>query len=215
MEFVVSHRLLACGGLSGACRRPSSFSLLTQREGTKRNGLWSPPTLQALALEGLGTDRTLPVRPTATPHRRRQLRPGRGCRNLLPSTRSNMAEPLHSCLVAYPPHHHSSERWNPVPWVGAPRPPLRLQDDRIFICRKTPPACAGTTSKGKSGTAYDNVSSKSKKTPHRNPRHAGTSESPQSTTPPPWPQLAATVRRGRWSNRKCPVCSKPLKRQGL
>jgi len=44
-------RLLACGGLSCACRRPSSFSLLAQREGTKRNGLSSPPTLQALSVE--------------------------------------------------------------------------------------------------------------------------------------------------------------------
>jgi hypothetical protein len=44
-------RLLACGGLSDACRRPSSFSLLAQREGTKRNGLSSPPTLQALSVE--------------------------------------------------------------------------------------------------------------------------------------------------------------------
>ena len=44
-------RLLACGGLSDACRRPSSFSLLAQREVAKRNGLWSPPTLQALAVE--------------------------------------------------------------------------------------------------------------------------------------------------------------------
>jgi hypothetical protein len=67
-------RLLACGGLSDACRRPSSFSLLAHatagsggerrsrpegrraggpqsREGTKRNGLWSPPTLQAMSLE--------------------------------------------------------------------------------------------------------------------------------------------------------------------
>jgi hypothetical protein len=104
------------------------------REVAKRNGLWSPPTLQALALEGSGTDRTLSVRPTATPHRRRQLRPGRGCRNSLPSTRSNVAEPLHSHLVADPPHRHSSERWNPVPWVGVPRPPLRLPDDRIFVC---------------------------------------------------------------------------------
>jgi hypothetical protein len=61
--FEVVASLLACGGLSDACRRPSSFSLLAQREGTKRNGLWSPPTLQALSVEGLGTDRTLPVRP--------------------------------------------------------------------------------------------------------------------------------------------------------
>jgi len=30
---------LACGGLSAACRRPSHFSLLAQREVTKRNGL--------------------------------------------------------------------------------------------------------------------------------------------------------------------------------
>jgi hypothetical protein len=44
-------RLLTCGGLSDACRRPSYFSLLAQREVAKRNGLWSPPTLQALALE--------------------------------------------------------------------------------------------------------------------------------------------------------------------
>jgi hypothetical protein len=73
-------RLLACGGLSCACRRPSYFSLRAQREVAKRNGLSSPPTLQALALEGLGTDRTLPVRPAATPHRRPQLRPGRGAR---------------------------------------------------------------------------------------------------------------------------------------
>jgi hypothetical protein len=26
-----------------------------------------------------------------------------------------------------PPHRYSSERWNPVPWVGGPRPPLRLR----------------------------------------------------------------------------------------
>jgi hypothetical protein len=44
-------RLLACGGLSDACRRPSDFSLLAQREVAKRNGLWSPPTLQALSVE--------------------------------------------------------------------------------------------------------------------------------------------------------------------
>ena len=44
-------RLLACGGLSLACRPASYFSLLAQREVAKRNGLWSPPTLQALALE--------------------------------------------------------------------------------------------------------------------------------------------------------------------
>jgi hypothetical protein len=44
-------RLLACGGLSDACRRPSYFSLLAQREVAKRNGLSSPPTLQALSLE--------------------------------------------------------------------------------------------------------------------------------------------------------------------
>jgi hypothetical protein len=31
--------LLACGVLSSACRRPSHFSLLAQREVTKRNGL--------------------------------------------------------------------------------------------------------------------------------------------------------------------------------
>ena len=41
-------RLLTCGGLSDACRRPSYFSLLAQREVAKRNGLSSPPTLQAL-----------------------------------------------------------------------------------------------------------------------------------------------------------------------
>jgi hypothetical protein len=98
-------RLLTCGGLSLACRPASSFSLLAHatagsggerrsrpegrragcpesREGTKRNGLSSPPTLQALTLEGLGTDRTLPVRPSATPRRRRSLRVGRGCRGL-------------------------------------------------------------------------------------------------------------------------------------
>jgi hypothetical protein len=67
-------RLLTCGGLSLACRPASSFSLLAHatagsggerrsrpegrragcpesREGTKRNGLWSPPTLQALSVE--------------------------------------------------------------------------------------------------------------------------------------------------------------------
>jgi hypothetical protein len=33
---------LACGGLSDACRRPSHFSLLAQREVTKRNGLTQP-----------------------------------------------------------------------------------------------------------------------------------------------------------------------------
>ena len=44
-------RLLACGGLSLACRPASYFSLLAQREVAKRNGLWSPPTLQALAFE--------------------------------------------------------------------------------------------------------------------------------------------------------------------
>jgi hypothetical protein len=44
-------RLLACGGLSDACRRPSYFSLLAQREVAKRNGLWSPPTLQALLVK--------------------------------------------------------------------------------------------------------------------------------------------------------------------
>jgi hypothetical protein len=31
--------LLVCGGHSSACRRPSHFSLLAQREVTKRNGL--------------------------------------------------------------------------------------------------------------------------------------------------------------------------------
>jgi hypothetical protein len=51
-SLCVVARLLACGGLSDTCRRPSSFSLLAQREGTKRNGLSSPPTLQALAVEG-------------------------------------------------------------------------------------------------------------------------------------------------------------------
>jgi hypothetical protein len=44
-------RLLTCGGLSLACRPASYFSLLAQREVAKRNGLWSPPTLQALGLE--------------------------------------------------------------------------------------------------------------------------------------------------------------------
>jgi hypothetical protein len=44
-------RLLACGGLSLACRPASYFSLLAQREVAKRNGLWSPPTLQALSVE--------------------------------------------------------------------------------------------------------------------------------------------------------------------
>jgi hypothetical protein len=87
-------RWLACGGLSDACRRPSSFSLRAQREGTKRNGLWSPPTLQALALEGVGTDRTLSVRPAATPHRRPQLRPGRGCRGLRYFARSHLTGPF-------------------------------------------------------------------------------------------------------------------------
>jgi hypothetical protein len=33
-------RWLACSGLSVACRRPSHFSLLAQREVTKRNGLF-------------------------------------------------------------------------------------------------------------------------------------------------------------------------------
>ena len=33
---------LACGGLSDAYRRPSHFSLLAQREVTKRNGLTQP-----------------------------------------------------------------------------------------------------------------------------------------------------------------------------
>jgi hypothetical protein len=50
-------RWLACGGLSDACRRPSSFSLLAQREGTKRNGLLNTPTLQALGLEVIGNRR--------------------------------------------------------------------------------------------------------------------------------------------------------------
>ena len=44
-------RLLTCGGLSLACRPASYFSLLAQREVAKRNGLWSPPTLQALSVE--------------------------------------------------------------------------------------------------------------------------------------------------------------------
>jgi hypothetical protein len=46
-------RLLTCGGLSGACRRLSYFSLLAQREVAKRNGPSSPPTLQALSVEVL------------------------------------------------------------------------------------------------------------------------------------------------------------------
>jgi hypothetical protein len=50
-SFGLVARWLACGGLSLACRPASSFSLLAQREGTKRNGLSSPPTLQALGLE--------------------------------------------------------------------------------------------------------------------------------------------------------------------
>ena len=70
-------RLLACGGLSDACRRPSSFSLLAHatagsggerrsrpegrragcpesREVTKRNGLFNTPGLQAGCFEVFG-----------------------------------------------------------------------------------------------------------------------------------------------------------------
>ena len=65
---------LACGGLSSACRRPSYLSLLAQRDVTQRNGLWDPPTLQALAIEVFGTCVTLPVTRTATPRRHRKLR---------------------------------------------------------------------------------------------------------------------------------------------
>jgi hypothetical protein len=56
-------RLLACGGLSNACRRPSYLSLLAQRKVTQRNGLSGPPELQALALEGFGTGVVPSVRP--------------------------------------------------------------------------------------------------------------------------------------------------------
>jgi hypothetical protein len=124
--FGVVARWLACGGLSDACRRPSYFSLLAQREVAKRNGLSSPPTLQALSVEGLGTDRTLPVRPTATPRRRRSLRAGRGCRGLPRFARSNTAEPLHPCSVLHSPHRHSGAGRNPVTSVCGRRETLPL-----------------------------------------------------------------------------------------
>ncbi len=41
--------------VSVACRRPSHFSLLAQREVTKRNGLFNPPTLQASRVEDIGS----------------------------------------------------------------------------------------------------------------------------------------------------------------
>jgi hypothetical protein len=40
------------------------------------------------------------------------------------------------------------------------------------------------------------------------PGRVGASEEPQATTPPPWPQLAATARCGRSSNRRSHACSK-------
>jgi hypothetical protein len=46
-------RLLACGGLSDACRRPSYFSLLAQREVAKRNGLIEPADPTSLGGRGV------------------------------------------------------------------------------------------------------------------------------------------------------------------
>jgi hypothetical protein len=156
-------RWLACGGLSDACRRPSPFSLLAQREGTKRNGLSSPPTLQALALEGLGTDRTLPVRPTATPHRRRSLRPERDCCRLPLFACSNVAEPPVTCHTFCSPHRHSGAGRNPV--AGA----VGRRDNRT-LTSLDPGLRRDDEQKQKRGGS---ACSKSQETPHRNIRHAG------------------------------------------
>ena len=102
---------LACGGLSSACRRPSYLSLLAQRDVTQRNGLWDPPTLQALAIEVFGTCVTLPVTRTATPRRHRQLRGRKSGR-----VWSSLA--LRCAAFSFPSRSGARRRIRPAGWLA-------------------------------------------------------------------------------------------------
>jgi hypothetical protein len=95
-------------------------------------------------LRFFGTGVAPPVRPSATPRRRRLLRAGRGCRELPRFARSNVAKPLHACLSAHTPHRHSGAGRNPVASAGGRREnlPLLLLDSGLRRS-KYPPAKPG------------------------------------------------------------------------
>jgi hypothetical protein len=102
----------------------------------------------------LGTGVAPPVRPSATPRRRRQLRTGRGCRGLLRFACSNAAASLDSCLSIHIPHRHSGAGRNPVTSVGGGRenlplplldPGLRRDDGRRAFQFSAPGASSHAT----------------------------------------------------------------------
>ena len=105
-------------------------------------------------LRRFGTCVAPPVRPSATPRRRRQLRSVRGCGSLPCFAFSNGAEPLHSRFAVYSPHRHSG--------AGRRRfstdEGLVIQWRRWAVVAKTrrsrywAPACAGMT--GGNGSAF-------------------------------------------------------------